>query len=497
MTQPAGAMISTSDISSRLAHFLTTADGSLLFCSIEFMATFVVFYAIYSLIGKKRRTLMMIYVATFSLFFAYKANGALMLLLPTTVLISWALTNKMKKSEDGKRRAWLILIIILDLLPLLYYKYTNFFIEIVNEAVRSNFSPLSIALPIGISFYTFQAISYSVDVYRKKFCEEVSLLEYLFYITFFPLLLAGPITRADTLIPQLKQEQKIDKGSIYLGLWLIIQGLLKKGLIADYIAQFNNWIFEDPASYSGFENAVGAVGYTLQIYCDFSGYSDISIGIAALLGFKLKENFNFPYRSLNLTEFWHRWHISLSTWFRDYVYIPLGGNRKGKARTYLNNFITMLVAGLWHGASWMFIIWGALHGVGLVAHKFLKTWLDRIPNTLIVRSASWLLTFAYVTVAWVFFRASSLDNACEVLSRIGHDFHWNYFIPFIQARPEFSIFIAVGLGGQLINEKAYNWMADKFIHSPWIIKLLIFIIAVQLVINFSQGNVQPFIYSQF
>ncbi|MDD6853239.1 MAG: MBOAT family protein, partial [Prevotella sp.] len=323
------------------------------FVSLSFFVAFVIFYIIYIALGRTNRRLILTYVTIFSLFFAWKANGPLMVLLPATAIFSWWSTRQMMHS-DRFRRLWLTVIIIVDLAPLLYFKYTNFFISTINSIVHSNFAPLDLLLPVGISFYTFQAISYSIDVYKWKFTSETPLPEYLFYLTFFPLLMAGPITRAEVLIPQLRHRlptATTGKANPSIGLCLIIVGLIKKAVIADYIAQFNTWVFDDPTAYTGVENLMAAIGFTLQIFCDFSGYSDIAIGLAALMGIELRDNFNFPYQSLNPTEFWRRWHIALSTWFRDYFYIPLGGNRKGLARTCLNGFLTMLLAGLWHGAS--------------------------------------------------------------------------------------------------------------------------------------------------
>ena len=481
-----------------LTDFLLHPDKGWSFCTVPFWVLFLVFYAVYLLLCRSRRPLMLSYVIVFSLFFAWKANGILMLLLPGTAVLSWWLTDVMRKTEsNGKRKALLWTNIVLTLLPLVYYKYANFLLLTFSTLLQGNFAPLDIFLPIGISFYTFQAISYTVDVYKQKFTLPVNLLEYFFYLTFFPLLMAGPITRADVLFPQIKAEPRHDNALVYGGLWLIICGLIKKALIADYIAGYNNWIFDAPTSYSGFEDLMGVFGYTLQIYCDFSGYSDMSIGMAALMGFELKENFNFPYQSLNLTEFWRRWHIALSTWFRDYVYIPLGGNRKGRARTYLNSFITMLVSGLWHGASWMFVLWGAIHGAGLVVHKACKRWLDRIPDRWPVRMVAWMVTFTYVSWAWIFFRAKDLDTAFALMSHVWTDFSWDYLVPFIIARPMWSLFVALGLELHSIRQKDFQWMQSLFIRSPWVVKLLVFIIVVQLVINFRQANVQPFIYAQF
>ena len=486
---------------SHLLDFLSTPDSGWSILTYPFLVTFVIFFSLYLLLTRSsRRTVMLCYVIAFSLFFSWKANGWLMVLLPTSAVISWLFTERLRSASSDKARRWLLTAtIIIDLLPLVYFKYSNFLIDIINEIVRTNISPLSIILPIGLSFYTFQTISYSIDVYKGKFTMETSLLEYLFYITFFPLLMAGPITRAGTLIPQLKDDApSADSPSVvYGGLWLIMLGLLKKALIADYIAEYNNWIFDDPTAYSGFENVMALFGYSLQIYCDFSGYSDVSIGIAALMGFRLKENFRFPYQSLNLQEFWRRWHIALSTWFRDYLYIPLGGNRKGTWRTYFNNFFTMLVAGLWHGASWMFVIWGALHGLGLVVHKFCKRWLDDIPDTIVVKCASWLVTFLFIQVTWIFFRAPTWDNAMAMSAHIWHDFDWAYLVPFVKARPMWTLLTFGGLLAQGIHQRHADRLRLAYIRSPWLVKLLLFAVVIQLVINLSQDCVRPFIYAQF
>lgn len=482
-----------------LIHFFTVHDGGLMYCSLTFFITFLVFYAIYILLRAGRREAMMIYVIAFSLFYAYRANGWYMLLLPATTLVSWSLVRLTEKCKKrGHRKALATINVIIVLSPLLVFKYTNFTIQTLNNIIASNFIPVEIFLPIGLSFYTFQAISYIVDVYKGKFSLSTNLLEYAFFLTFFPLLIAGPITRPETLIPQLKKKTPVDESLIYSGLFLIISGILKKGLIADYIAQYNNWIFEDPGAFSGFENFMGVLGYTIQIYCDFSGYSDISIGLAALMGIRLLQNFNSPYQSLNLSEFWHRWHIALSTWFRDYIYIPLGGNRKGKFRTYLNNFITMLFAGWWHGASWMFIIWGGLHGFGLIIHKSCKGLMGRLGEGLTVKCLSWLLTFVFVMFAWIFFRAESLQTAGDVITRIFTDFDIAYLVPFFNAR---TLWICMVLGALVlhlaISEKFFYKLQASFVKSHWIIKLLTFIVAVQLVINLRLENVNPFIYAQF
>ncbi len=442
---------------------------------------------------------MMLYVVAFSLFFAYKANGVLMLLLPATALCTWMLVCGMREAVGHSvRKAWLTIIVLLNLLPLVYFKYANFLGISFAAIVGKNFSPWDIALPVGISFYTFQGISYAVDVYRGRFCLHASLLEYVFYLTFFPLLLAGPITRAETLFPQMRSPFRVSKRLVWWGLWLFIVGLLKKSVCADYLAQFVNLVFYDPAAYSGFENLMAVAGYTLQIYLDFSGYSDMAIGLAAMLGFRLRDNFNAPYQSLNATEFWHRWHISLSTWFRDYLYIPLGGNRKGRVRTYVNNFVTMVVAGVWHGASWMFVIWGAMHGVALAVHKFCKQlFLDRLPTSWYIKILAWTVTMVFLMSTWVFFRAPSMDIALGVFSQIFSDFDMAYLPPFIQTRAMWcAVFVVAALFHTLRHRHTLR-LSVLFIRSPWLLKLLVFAIAVQLAVEFSQSTVQPFIYAGF
>lgn len=478
-----------------LGRFFTEpVSGGLPFLSMGFWLIFMLFLAVYALLKKSTRTGMMLWVLAFSLFFFYKANGWLMLLLPATAAANWFLVEQMRKADEKWKKVFLTVTVVIDLSALLYFKYTGF---ILHDVIRSNFEIGDIALPIGISFYTFQAISYAVDVYRGKYTDRPTILEYLFYLSYFPLLMAGPITRAHTLLPQIRRNQMPAQRELWLGLWLIILGIIKKGVLADYLAVYNNLAFDTPVSYSGYELLMASIGYTMQIYLDFSGYSDLAIGLSALLGFRLEENFLFPYRSLNLTEFWRRWHISLSTWFRDYLYIPLGGNRKGKFRTLLNNFITMVVAGLWHGASWMFVIWGAMHGAGLVVHKLCRPWLKKIPDTWPVKAVSWLITMLFVMAAWIFFRAGSMEVVGQFYGKLFTDIDLAYIVPFWQARRLWSIVLLISLAGLLITPKMYTRAKLRFIKLPWPVKLLILIIAVQLMIQLRSGDIRPFIYYQF
>lgn len=459
----------------------------------------VAFLAIYTLVKRASRTAMTLYVVAFNLYFAYRLNGSVMWLLPATACFNYALTQEMALREGRTRKLLLATVVVADLAVLAYFKYATFILnDVIGLMLRTNFSLGSIVLPVGISFYTFQGISHAVDVYRRRFTMNTTLLEYFFYLTFFPLLLAGPITRAENLIPRLRRNRQASSRMVWSGLWLIMLGLVKKNMVSDYIGQFTTWVFDAPQTFSGFENMAALLGYPVQIYFDFSGYSDMSIGAAAILGFWLPDNFRFPYRALSLTDFWRRWHISLSTWFRDYLYIPLGGNRKGTLRMYANNFITMLVAGLWHGASWMFVIWGALHGFGLCVHKFFSRQLRiTIPSTLWGNTLSWLITYVYVCFAWSFFRSQSLTQLGTMYEKIVADFNWAYLSPFVYARPLWTVCLIGAMLTYLIPERTYTRLQLRFITLPWLAKFLLFIVCVQLAIEVAQEDVQPFIYGAF
>lgn len=469
----------------------------MIFTTIHFWAAFIVFLFFFVLLLRTKQELLMLYVIAASLGFFYLSNHWLMLLLPATALVSWMLTEWMSEMRGTGRRFTLFLIIVLDLLPLLFFKYSQPFTELLHQMFTTNFSLPVIALPIGISFYTFQAISYSVDIYRRDFCIKVTFLEYLLYLSFFPLLLAGPITRAQTFFPQIRRENRVSERLLYMGLWLVILGIIKKAIIADYIAQYNDWIFSAPDAYSGYECLMGIIGFSMQIYLDFSGYSDISIGIAAMLGIRLCNNFSFPYRSRNLTEFWHRWHISLSTWFRDYLYIPLGGNRHGILCTCISLIVTMLAAGIWHGSSLMFLFWGALHGIGLAIHKLFQPILRDIRDNWLTTSISRIMTLCFIMLCWVFFRSSNLNTSLQLFTAIFTRMDLSYAMPFFEARTTWCILLAASVLSLLVGERLYNHAMAKFIHWPWIMKLLAFLLVIQIVIELHSSDIQPFLYFRF
>lgn len=473
------------------------ADAPMLFSSGLFWILFLLFIPVYALL-KRSKTKMVIFVVAFSLYFYYKSSGFFFLMLIGTSLVDWLVSKAIYNLRRcGAKLCMMWFSITLSLLILGYFKYANFFLWNWNAMVEGNFQPLDIILPVGISFYTFQSISYVVDVYKGKIAPTRTWLEYLFFLSFFPALVAGPIVRADYFLPQLEKNEDAKLSDIYGGFWLIIVGIVKKALIADYISQYNDLIFNDPSLYSGVQTLMGVLGYTMQIYCDFSGYSDMAIGLALIMGFKLGINFNSPYQSRNLTEFWRRWHISLSSWLRDYVYIPLGGNRKGTIRTYVNNFLTMLIGGLWHGAAWKFVFWGGMHGVGLAVHKACKPILSKIPDNFVTIFFSWLITFVYVSLLWVFFRAASFEDSVLIIGNIFRDFDWAQFPQFFEARKVWCIMMIALAVFHFIPQKWADFCMNVFIRSPWLLKLLVFLFVVQLVIEFMSEEVAPFIYFQF
>lgn len=469
----------------------------MLFSSGLFWMLFLIFLPIYSLV-KGSKWKMVVFVVLFSLYFYYKSSGLFFLMLIGTSLVDWGLSHWIYRIEKrGGKLAVMWLSILISLSILGYFKYANFFLWNWNQMVEGNFQPLEIILPVGISFYTFQSVSYMVDVYKGRIAPTRYWIDYLFFLSFFPALVAGPIVRADYFLPQIEKNERPDSRVIWAGLWLIIVGVVKKALIADYIAQYNDLIFNEPSLYTGVQTLMGVLGYTMQIYCDFSGYSDMAIGLALIMGFRLGINFDSPYKSRNLTDFWRRWHISLSSWLRDYVYIPLGGNRKGTFRTYLNNFLTMLIGGLWHGAAWKFIFWGAMHGVGLAIHKAFKPILVKIPDNWFTIFISWLLTFVYVSLLWVFFRAADFEQSVLIIQNIFVDFDWRQIPQFIEARPAWCAMMFALIVFHFFPHKwtvAVQW---AFIRINWVVKLIIFILAVQLVIEFMAEEVSPFIYFQF
>ncbi|MCS6820502.1 MAG: MBOAT family protein [Microscillaceae bacterium] len=479
--------------------FAYIPDEPMLFNSGLFLVFFTIFITFYYLFAYKNTTIRLIYVVIFSFFFYYKASGWYLVILLFSIVLDYWVACWLDYSQNPIfRKTLLIISIWANVSLLMYFKYTNFFLSNWYALHGKPFEAWDIFLPIGISFYTFQTISYVVDVYNKVIPACRNLIDYTFYMSFFPHLVAGPIVRAKDFLHQIRKEIRFETHEIHEGLYLILKGLFKKAVIADYMAQYADLVFANPQGYSGFENLMAMYAYTLQIYCDFSGYSDMAIGIALLMGYRLLENFRSPYQSLNITEFWRRWHISLSTWLRDYIYIPLGGNRKGKTKQYLFLLITMLIGGFWHGASWKFIFWGLMHGLALVVHKWVsgQTWAKYITQTPLLL-ISGLLTFHYVAFLWIFFRANDFTTAFIMIKQIFVAMEWGYFLPFLQVRSLLVVLMLVGFGATLLPEKEKKLLYDFFCQSPTYWKIAFFLVIIQLVLQLKTESVQPFIYFQF
>lgn len=485
------------DILQRILDALKYDMGNpLLFNSSFFLFFFIVVLLFYPFIVKRVqfRTWFLLLA---SLYFYYKTSGVFVLLLIATAFINFLLGSIIYRTQKkGARLSWLMLSLIWNLGTLGYYKYTNFIFNTINSLSGASLPNLDIFLPVGISFFTFQTWSYTLDIYYRKLEPIHSFKDFAFFVAFFPQLVAGPIVRASYFIPQINKHLHLDKDTISRALVLIFAGLLKKGIIADYLSiNFVDRIFENPALFSGLENLLGVYAYALQIYCDFSGYSDIAIGIAAFLGFELPINFNSPYKAQSITDFWRRWHISLSTWLRDYLYIPLGGNRKGKLRTHFNLLATMLLGGLWHGASWNFVFWGGLHGVALV---FDKWWLKRkLMEHRAMRILSGIITFHFVCFTWIFFRSPDFSSSWLMLSRIFSAFNAQILPVWLVEYPIPAILIFTGFLAHYLPDDWEIWQERLLIRLPWIVQSLILAFVIWVLFQAKSSDIQPFIYFQF
>lgn len=504
-------------------HILTqifsyTEGDPLLFTKISFWIFFAILLFGYSFIYNKP-IIRSAYLLAFSLYFYYKSSGLFFSLLIFSTICDYTFGLLIPHYKSKLSRKLLVASsVAINLGVLSYFKYAYFYTDIVNSLLGtsftvtnhlsawanslfgSSFDTAAIFLPVGISFYTFQTISYTVDVYRDKIPPVKNIIDFGFYVSFFPQLVAGPIVRASEFIPQLYRKFNLTSREFGHATFLIIAGLIKKMIISDYISiNFVDRVFDNPLSYSGFENLMATYGYALQIYCDFSGYTDIAIGLAMLLGFRLPINFNSPYKATSITEFWHRWHISLSTWLRDYLYIPLGGNKKGNARMYINLMITMLLGGLWHGANLKFVIWGGIHGVGLALHKL---WSKHIPTFEFIGN-NWrkmigaILTFHLVCFSWIFFRSESMESAKQMLNQILNRFGAASLVDITKSYYGIFLLILIGFAIHWLPFGFKEWYRGKFIDVNIFGKALVIIIVVVLIIQFRTAEIQPFIYFRF
>ncbi len=605
--------------------FFYNEEVSLLFTQFYFWAFFAVVFAFLSL-SHNKKLLRNTFLFFASLFFYYKTSGLFVLILIFSTLVDFFIGIGIHRSQHGSKRKILVsLSVLVNLGVLAYFKYAYFFtdaynnlfndqLQVINWLARwsnsiagTRFDPGIIMLPVGISFYTFQTISYSVDVYRRRIEPVRNILDFGFYVSFFPQLVAGPIVRANQFVPQLYNKYSLSRMQFGLAIFWILNGLVKKMILGDYIAvNFVDRVFTNPLMYSGFENFMALIGYSMQVYADFSGYTDIAIGVAMLMGFHLPVNFNSPYKATNPGEFWKRWHISLSTWLKDYLYIPLGGNRKGTFGTFfwisiialftillsgesttlyfiglavlilivlsltfqgvyrhvitnINLMVTMLMGGLWHGASWNFMIWGGLNGAGIVVFKFWKNmsrgtkalvtfllfglmfWLQHtwdkplmmmglvwsgiifsgalirwiitllFPNKQFSRSErvwSIFLTFIFISFTRLFFRSGSnlepaetnrvaWETASNMITQIGSSWNTSLIPDMIWGyRAVFSLII-LGLIIHWLPAKMKQWYRIRFAKLPKLVILSAVVLTVFIIYQFITADLQPFIYFQF
>lgn len=502
-----------------IKHFLLFSPTEpMLFSGIIFWVFLLVLLLGYHFVYK-RNQLRNIYLLAFSLFFYYKSGGEFFWLLIFSTVVDYFLGLGIGSiNKKGARRAMLAMSVTINLGVLSYFKYAYFYIDTINSwfgtqfkvsnllaewsnsLTGTHFDAINIILPVGISFYTFQTISYTIDVYRRQVTPVRSILDFGFYVSFFPQLVAGPIVRASEFIPQLYTRYQVSKDEVGHAIFLILVGLIKKVAISDYIStNFVDRVFDTPMVYSGFEVLMGIYGYALQIYCDFSGYTDIALGVALLLGFRLPVNFNSPYKATSITNFWHRWHISLSRWLRDYLYIPLGGNKKGKIRTYLNLLLTMLLGGLWHGANLKFVVWGGIHGLGLAIERMLGIGRSETKKHLspLKRFIAIAATFHIICLAWIPFRAASFSDALVLLTRITSAFSWTTIPEVVLGYKEVFIAIAVGFIGHWFSSQRKEHLRGRFIRSHIAVKLIAVVLVVILLAQVRTAGIQPFIYFQF
>lgn len=560
--------------------FAFDSEHPLLFTQFYFWAFFALVYALFALImgrrqGRGRLHMRNVYLMLVSWFFYYKTSGIHLLILLFVTCSDWLIARRI----DAKRRAeqtirarlWLTLSVIIDLSLLCFFKYAYFGVDVFNSVAGTSYHIVDkIILPVGISFYLFQVISYTVDVYRGHVSPVRNILDFGFYVSFFPQLVAGPIVRASEFIPQLYKPFFLSRRQFGIAVFWILNGLMKKVILSDYLAvNFIDRVFQSPLLFSGFENLFALFSYSLQVYADFSGYTDIAIGVALLLGFTLPQNFDSPYKAINPQQFWRRWHMSLSRWLKSYVYIPMGGNRscflpyvKSKlVCSNINSFMTMLIGGLWHGASWNFVIWGALNGVGMIINKIWRElawhwrltlsslamfamlfiyvyapspmwnifmiWLLAIWVLVCVRYIFWLWghkggrfsdmlgtvwavlqTFTFITFTRLFFRASSnLDpaganrqawqTATDMLSQIGGAWDSSIIPAFLW---EYRVVVGLFVLGMLIHwlpARWKRWYRLNFAMLPLPIMMLIVVAVVFFVYQFMTADLQPFIYFQF
>ncbi|NIP26603.1 MAG: MBOAT family protein [Phycisphaerae bacterium] len=458
----------------------------MLFHTWAFVLFFLITYPIY--LALKGTRFRLYWLLAVSYFFYACFNPFFLFLIAYSTILDYTVVTVMEKY--GRRKLWLSISIVNNLFLLSLFKYAGFITDNLNVLLSSLNVPYVIPapglpFPVGISFYIFQSMSYTIDYYRGNMEREKSLIRYATFVSLFPRLLAGPIERAKNLLPQLHKKAAVSMHDFSDGLSLFIVGLFKKVALADYLALYVDNIYSTPDRYQSPALILATFLFCWQIYFDFSGYTDMARGIARMMGFRLMLNFNNPYLATSLGDFWSRWHISLSSWFKDYVYIPLGGNRRGKFNTYRNMFLTMVISGLWHGAAWTFIIWGAVHALGRFCTRELEStsfYKEKVPK--IVKQ---VFVFVFVTFAWIFFRAESISDAWIIITRILTSGFRDPRCPFLAL----ALVLAVWLY-QFFYESRLKWLLEqRYVRIGLIIFMVLYLAL------FAPSSRQPFIYLQF
>lgn len=475
----------------------------LVFNSGFFLVFFAVFLLIYLALYKKT-TVRLYFLTAFSLYFFYKASGWYVVFILIAAVADYNLSHLIYNAQSKSAKKWLMITsVTLNLALLFTFKYTNFFIEIINGVGNAHINPVKLILPVGISFYTFENLSYTVDVYRGTFKPVSRFIDYLFFLSFFPKLMMGPIVRAADFIPQINREPFVDSRQLGEGLYLLCSGIFKKIVISDFLtANYVSYIFDDPSKHTGIECLLGVYCYAMVIYCDFSGYSDMARGIAKWIGFDININFLSPYQSSNITEFWRRWHISLSTWLKDYLYIPLGGNRKGKFNQYKNLFITMLLGGFWHGANWNFIFWGALHGTALALDKWRMELAKKlklpfnIPKGL-AKAIGIVITFHFVCFCWIFFKCTTFHDSWVMIGEIFNNFRPDVAGALVEHYTPVVIVLIIAFLLHSIPVKVEQKFQSRMANWPLAAMLSYFLICLYIAIEFKQPVPIKPVYLQF
>ena len=476
----------------------------MLFNSVSFAIFLIVLFALYWIMPSKYRWGVLL-VSSYYFYSCWNIKYVFILLF-TTAVSYFAGRLIYKADEDKKKKLIIVLSVCIEVLVLGFFKYFNFLSQTVADifgalSIPVHQTTLKLMVPVGLSFYTFQTIGYIADVYNRKIEPEKNFGVYALFVSFFPHIMSGPIARADKLIPQLKADRVFDNKLAEDGLKLMAWGFFKKLCIADVLTTYVDLVYLDVKSYAGFDLLLVIFFYTIQIYCDFSGYTDIAIGVGKLFGIELMTNFKAPYLSTSIKEFWSRWHISLTSWLRDYVYIPLGGNRCSTVKNYRNLMATFLISGLWHGANWTFVLWGALHGLLQIAEKIFAAPIKRFKSYKLGRAISWFVVFVLCSIAWVFFRADSVSDAVYVIAHSlqGVTSPGQYLVNNIGLGGSKYVTIAFSLAVltafDLIDDK--KGMFESLSKKPTLIRHAVYILLLVMIMFLKASGEAAFVYFKF